>query len=200
MSTGAASLAGAAALAFVSTDIDNFLLATAQFAVAPSDRLARIGTGQFLGFCTLVLASVAAAVALFEVPVRWIGLLGLVPLSIGVRSLIQWRRGARDLPGPAARWPMAGGRTTAYLVTVGSGGDNLAVYIPLFRSAGTAGKGLVAAVFVVGDLLLLAGALLLGHHRLALRTVERVGAAVTPFVYITIGIVVLVRSGTFSAL
>ena len=199
MASDAAALAGTAALAFVSTDVDNFLLTTAQFAVAPKERLRGIAVGQFLGFLTLVAASVATSAALHAVPTRWIGLLGLVPLVVGIRSLVQWRRGGPTAPGPGGRWPVAGGPFTAYLVTVGSGGDNLAVYVPLLRAAGGGGKALVVAVLLMGDLVLLLGARVLGRHPLALRTVERVGAAVTPFVYIVIGVVVLVRSGTLGS-
>ena len=55
-------------------------------------------------------------------------------------------------------------------------------------------------VFVVCNGALLAAALVVGRHRLALRTVERVGAAVTPFLYMAIGVAVLLRSGTFGHL
>ena len=139
MSTDAVSLAGAAAAAFVTTDVDNFLLASAQFAVAPADRLRRIGVGQFAGFMTLVGAALVASVALVDVPTRYIGLLGVVPLALGARRFVQWRRGQREITGPPGL-PLVGGAGTAYVITLGSGGDNLAVYIPLFRLAGAWGR------------------------------------------------------------
>ena len=187
-------------VAFVTTDVDNFLLATAQFAVAPAERLRRIAAGQFAGFMTLVGGALAASVALFDVPTRYIGLLGLVPLALGFRRFVQWRRGQRDITGPTGGWPLAGGAVTAYVITLGSGGDNLAVYIPLFRLAGGLDKGMMVLVFALCDLVLLGLALVLGRHRLALKTVERIGAAVTPFLYMAIGLAVLIRSGTFSHL
>lgn len=200
MSTGVASLAGATVLAFVTTDVDNFVLATAQFAVAPVDRLRRIAVGQFAGFTSLVGSALAVSVALFDVPTSYIGLLGLVPFSLGVRRLIQWRHGRREITEPTGGWPLAGGALTAFAITVGSGGDNLAVYIPLFRLADGWSKGLMILVFWVCDLVLLGLAHVIGRHHLALRTVERVGAAVTPFLYMAIGVAVLVRSGTFTHL
>jgi cadmium resistance protein CadD (predicted permease) len=200
MSTDAASVAGAAVVAFVTTDVDNFLLATAQFAVAPAERLRRIAAGQFAGFMTLVAAALAASVALVDIPTRYIGLLGLVPLTLGFRRFVQWRRGQRDITGPTGGWPLAGGAATAFVITLGSGGDNVAVYIPLFRLAEGWDKGLMVLILALGDVLLLGLALVVGRHRVALKTVERIGASVTPFLYMAIGVAVLVRSGTFSNL
>ena len=202
MQPDTASLAGAAALAFVSTDVDNFLLVTAQFAAAPAERVRRIAAGQFVGFLVLVAAAAAVAAALFDIPTRWVGLLGLVPIAIGLRALVAWRRppGPGQRPTMSRRWPTAGGAATAALITIGSGGDNLAVYIPLFKGVGVGGHGVVIGVFLVCESLLLGLAHLVGRHHLALRTVDRVGAAVTPFLYVTIGVVVLLRSGTFSGI
>jgi cadmium resistance protein CadD (predicted permease) len=194
MTLDAAGLAGAALVSFVSTDVDNFVLTTTQFATAPAERVRRVAVGQYVGFTILVVAAAAAAAALFDVPGAWIGLLGLVPLTLGVRGLVALgRHGSPATP----RWPVAVGGFTTTLITLGSGGDNLAVYIPLFHGTDGPGKALVAAVLLAADVVLVALAWLLGRHRVALAGIARGGQLVTPFIYVVIGVVVLVRAGTF---
>ena len=137
---------GVASAAFVGTNIDNGLVTMAMVAGAPLERAHRIAAGQVLGFALLVAVAVGAAAVLFEFSAAVVGLLGLVPLVIGVRGLIGLRSrrvepeagapgGGPHRSRPANR---AVGRslTAAALVTIGAGGDNLAAYIPLFRVGG----------------------------------------------------------------
>ena len=81
---------------------------------------------------------------LFEFSAAVVGLLGLVPLAIGVKGLLGLRSaagGPGDSGAPrrskAAERAVGRSLTAAALVTIGAGGDNLAVYIPLFRVGGT---------------------------------------------------------------
>jgi cadmium resistance protein CadD (predicted permease) len=79
---------------------------------------------------------VLAALAALVVPAGYTALLGVVPLGLGIRAL-GLRSEVDDEANGAPRaersarsqtWTVAG-------VTVANGGDNLAVYIPLFASA-----------------------------------------------------------------
>ncbi|WP_437760646.1 cadmium resistance transporter [Sorangium sp. So ce1389] len=191
---------GVSAVVFISTNIDDILLLTAFFS-DPDFTPRQVVAGQFLGIAALVLASVACALLAVRVPEGWIGLLGLVPLALGLRGLWALWRGpgagdgedaddaddADDEPrGRAARF-----RTLAVAtVTVANGGDNLGVYIPLFSSS----PGLIplhAAVFAV-----MTGALCaLGHHLvnhpvLGSR-IRRHGRVALPFVLIGLGLWIL---------
>ena len=115
---------------------------------APEERARRIALGQVIGFVVLVAVAAAAAALLFEFSAAVVGLLGLVPLAIGLRglaTLVQRRHDGEDeeKPGRGRRRPLraeqrAVGRslTAATLITISAGGDNLAVYIPLFRVGG----------------------------------------------------------------
>ena len=55
---------------------------------APLDRAHRIAAGQVVGFVVLVCIAAAAAALLFEFSTAAVGLLGFVPLAIGLRGLI----------------------------------------------------------------------------------------------------------------
>jgi cadmium resistance protein CadD (predicted permease) len=190
------SVVGVGALAFLSTNVDNFVLTTAQVTAARADRVRRIAVGSLVGFLTLIAMSAVVAQGLGTISTRWIGLLGLVPLVLGLRGL--WALREAEARAGAPRWPVAAGAVTAALTTLGNGGDNLAVYIPLYRKADLA-EGLVLTAVMIGlELVLLGAAVLAGRHRRALAALERAGAFATPVLYCVIGVVVLIRSGTLS--
>jgi cadmium resistance protein CadD (predicted permease) len=189
---------GVAAAAFIGTNLDNGLVTAAMVAAAPPERDTRIVVGQVIGFTVLVAAAAGTALALFEVSARVIGLLGLVPLALGLRGLLALRH-PEDRWHPSQR--VAGtGILAAMLVTIGSGGDNLAIYIPLFRVAGAANLLSITAVFVAGELLLTAGVLRIGRHPRTRGAVTRIGVWAAPVLYCLIGVLVLVRAGTLSFL
>jgi cadmium resistance protein CadD (predicted permease) len=214
---------GVAAAAFVGTNVDNTVVAMAMVAGAPVERARRIAVGQVIGFVVLVVVAIAAASVLFEFSTAVVGLLGLVPLTIGVRGLVAL---ARRHPGGEAeanaaagvdgdvgagvrkrrwRWrphteQRAVGRsvTAAALVTIAAGGDNLAVYIPLFRVGGAANVGAIVAVFVVGEALVTWVILAGGRHPKARGAMVRMGHVAVPILLCCVGVLVLVQAGTFS--
>jgi len=208
---------GVAAAAFVGTNVDNTVVTMAMVAGAPLHRARRIAMGQMAGFLVLVVVAAAGAALLFEFSTAVVGLLGLVPLVIGVRGLVLLRRpegdgtaeGAADPAGASTpRRPrfrpeqraVGRGFTAAALVTIAAGGDNLAVYIPLFRVGGAANIGAVAAVFVVGEALVTWLILAGGRHPKARRAMLRLGHVAVPILLCCVGLLVLLQAGTFSLL
>jgi cadmium resistance protein CadD (predicted permease) len=208
---------GVAAAAFVGTNVDNTVVAMAMVAGAPLERARRIALGQAIGFVVLVAVAGAAAAVLFEFSTAVVGLLGLVPLAIGVRGLVGLagrhpggEAEANVATGAAAggaapkrrRWPeqRAVGRslTAAALVTIAAGGDNLAVYIPLFRVGGATNIGVVAAVFIAGEALVTWVILAGGRHPKARGAMVRAGHVAVPILLCCVGLLVLVQAGTFS--
>jgi cadmium resistance protein CadD (predicted permease) len=189
---------GVAAVAFVGTNIDNAVVTMAMVASAPAERARRIVAGQLIGFAILVGAAAATAVALFEFSARTIGLLGLVPLALGLRGL--WLLRHRENRARTARRAVGSGVLAAMVVTIGAGGDNLAVYIPLFRVAGATNIVAVVLVFVVGEVLLTMAVLRSGGHPRTRAAVTHFGVVATPLLYCAIGVLVLLRAGTLSLL
>jgi len=195
---------GVATAAFVGTNVDNTLVVMAMVAGAPTERAPRIAAGQVVGFVVLVAAALAGAAVLFEFSARVVGLFGLVPLAIGLHGLFVLRRGAGSKgagprPSPANR---AVGRslTAAALVTIATGGDNLAVYIPLFRVSGATRLGVIAVVFALGEVVVTAVVLAGGRHPRARALMDRFGAVGVPVLLCGVGVLVLVTAGTLSLL
>jgi cadmium resistance protein CadD (predicted permease) len=167
-------------------------------AAAPAERSKRIALGQVVGFGVLVVAAIGTAVLLFEIPTRVIGLLGLVPLTLGLRGLL----GLRHAEGRSrvARRAIGSGVFAAAVITISAGGDNLAAYIPLFRVAGFAGTTESVLVFALGEVLLTLFALRAGRHPRVRDVVTASGAFAAPLLYCAIGVLVLVEAGTLSFL
>lgn len=184
---------------FVVTNVDDFVLLTVLFATVgrggPTGR--QIVTGQYLGIGILVVVSSLVALGLSPVPVRWTGLLGLVPIGLGVRGLLRLRRPSDDGRQLGSGAGAVAGTGGVMALTLANGADNLSVYIPLFRQAGAARTATYIVTFavLVGVWCLVARSL--ADRRLLVAGIDRVGHWLVPLLYIAIGIRVVVVSGLF---
>ncbi|MEW1588750.1 cadmium resistance transporter [Micromonospora vinacea] len=189
------STAGAAAVVFAATDIDDIVILTLFFVAARTTgrpRTWEIVAGQYLGIGALAVASAVIAAGLLVVPDPWTGLLGLLPIALGVRAL----RSSGDDETPA----VVTGALGVAGVTIANGADNVAVYVPVFRALGVADSAVFLLVFVLLIALWCAAGAWLGGHRRVVRLVERAGAWLVPTIFIAIGLVILVSSGVLGRL
>jgi cadmium resistance protein CadD (predicted permease) len=180
---------------FVGTNVDDFAMLLLFILGLPADRLRwpQVVAGQYLGFAVLLLVSLVGAVSTRTIGESWIGLLGLVPIALGVRGLVRACRQRDDDQDSAV---VAGGVLTVTIATVANGGDNIAVYILLFRQFDAGHVVLAIGVFLVLLAAWCGGALLVGRHaRRLVPGIVRGGRWVTPVVFLAIGVLVLVRTG-----
>jgi len=182
------SLAGV--LAFVSPNLDEVFLLILFF----SDRTfapRQVVVGQSLGFAVLVAVSLLCAAISFIVPPEWIGLLGLVPLGLGVQRLLTRRGGCgcaddEELP-PADRR----GTWAIMVIAIAHGGDNFGVYIPLFAAQTVVENALTVGVFAVMMAVWIIGARRLIAYPQARRRLERLAPPCIPWVLIGLGLWIL---------
>ncbi|MEH0932926.1 cadmium resistance transporter [Micromonospora sp. CPCC 205558] len=189
------STTGAAAVVFAATDIDDIVILTLFFVAARTTgqpRTWEIVAGQYLGIGALALASAVIAGGLLVVPDPWTGLLGLLPIALGVRALL----GSGDDETPA----VVTGALGVAGVTIANGADNVAVYVPVFRALGVADSAVFLLVFVLLIALWCVAGAWLGGHRRVIRLVERAGVWLIPTIFIAIGLVILVSSGVLGRL
>lgn len=182
---------------FAGTNVDDLIVLTVLFLTSRMEgRPARwqIWAGQYLGIAALVAISVLAALGLTIVPDGWVGLLGLIPLALGVRGLAAARDGGEEPPVAAGNLVAVAG------VTIANGADNVSVYTPVFRTIGAAPTALTIAVFAAGVALWCVAASWLGSHRRIIGAIERHGHWLVPAVFITIGAVIIVESGVLTRL
>ena len=191
---------GLAVLLFASTNVDDIFVLVAFF----SDRAFRgreVVAGQVLGMGALIAASVFLSTVARLVPPRYVGLLGVIPIVLGVFKLVQRAGSATDEKHLLRPSGGSFGRGVAVgLTTMATGGDNIGVYVPMFATRTRP----ELAVTIVGFLLLTtvwcaAGHRLVTHPRSG--TLLRLHARrVTPFVFIALGLFILINSRAYSLL
>jgi cadmium resistance protein CadD (predicted permease) len=181
-----------AVAAFIATHIDE-ALALVAFYTDPRLERVDVFVGQFVGMSAIVAIALALALLSLAIPVRYVGYLGLLPILIGVKSLWFARRPEKDAwcsTTPLDAW---GPMSTVALVTLANGGDNVAVYVPLFARHTIPQILLICAIFAaMTSLWLLYGKMLVSRPEIG-ESIRRWGRMTVPFVLIAIGIFVLLR-------
>lgn len=146
--------------AFVATNLDDILILTILF--SQTGKLFRhrdIVIGQYIGFSLLVIASLAGFFGCFLIPTPWIRYLGLVPVILGIVSLLKEEEkeeepenveldleGAKD--SPFGGWFDPRTYSVAAL-TVANGSDNIGIYVPLFASSTVTSLIVIVSVFLI---------------------------------------------------
>jgi cadmium resistance protein CadD (predicted permease) len=186
-----ASIATAVVL-FAGTNVDDIvilaLLSSASRAAGRPRRWA-IWTGQFAGFAVITGVSVAAGRGLDLIPAHWLWLLALIPLTLGVVTLIAAVRAARagERPPP----PAPGGVLGVAALTITNGADNLAAYTPFFATSDAGRIVVTVVVFVIGVALWCAAGWWLSGHKAATAVVRHYGQWILPVAFILIGLYTL---------
>ena len=198
-----------AVVAFVTTNIDDIFLLMLFFSqVNATFRPQHIVTGQYLGFAVLVGVSVLGYFGTLAVPHTWIGLLGLVPIALGIRKLLKRETKA---PGttPSVASSMQAKPQAAFSslihpqtmsvasITIANGGDNIGIYVPLFARGSLWHLGITIIVFflLVGLWCFLGASL--GRHTTIAQVLDQYGHVLVPFILVGLGIFILVESGIF---
>lgn len=163
--------------------------------------------GQYLGFGVLVLASLPGFVGGFMVPRPWLGWLGLVPIAIGISHLLQ--KSTTETNGQDVQTVTNQGKKQGLsrfinpqiyqvaAVTVGNGGDNIGIYVPLFANSNLSQLLVILGVFLVMIAIWCSIAYSLTRHPLVLKALARYGNAIVPLVLIALGIYIFIESETY---
>src|SRR5262250_3137088 len=80
-----------AIVAFAATNLDDILVLTFFFA-QKNLQIWRVVLGQYLGIAGLILFSLVGFFASLIIPYKWIALLGLIPIAIGIRKLLALKK------------------------------------------------------------------------------------------------------------
>lgn len=190
----------AAAGMFAATNIDDIVVLTVLFLAArrSGSRFWPIVVGQYLGFVALVAGSVLAALGLTVVPDEWVGFLGLIPLAIGIWTLVRNLRRLGDDDDDVKVSSL--GVLGVAGITIANGADNVSLYTPVFRTISPADTILTIAVFLVLVAVWCTAGRLIGTHRRVTETLEEVEHWLVPAVFIGLGLYILVESGVLPRL
>ncbi len=168
---------------FAVTNIDDAFLLTFFFARRIPAR--RIVAGQYAGFAAIVGISLIGVWGALAIPHRWVRLLGVLPLAIGIKRLLQARRNA-------ASQSLASTESVASiaLVTLSNGTDNISVYVPFF----VIGRSNLWLILIDYAALVSVWCFVgrwFGSHSLILHSVDNWGHWAVPLVFVGLGVYVL---------
>lgn len=186
----------AGVLSFAATNIDDIFILMLFFSQTGAGfRNWHVVLGQYLGFAALVALSVLGSLGVLVVPEEWIGLMGVVPIFLGIKGLIRLREESEETK-PIDRSGIYG----VAAVTFANGGDNIGIYVPLFASAGFTRMGIIVFVFLALVAVWCYVGYWLGSHPTIADKIDRYGHVTVPFVLICLGVYILGASGTLRLL
>jgi cadmium resistance protein CadD (predicted permease) len=192
----------AAAVIFAATNIDDAVVLTVLHAArraTGAPKQSAIWAGQYLGVGLMVVVALLAATGFRIVPLHWVGLLGLIPLTRGIVLLAAATIGALrgdDDPPPA----MATGFWQVSAVTFANGADNIAVYTAAFRIMGPLEVTATIAVFAAAVALWCVVTSLLVAHKRLVAVLQQYSHWIIPVVFIALGVYIIDRSGLLTAI
>lgn len=195
--------------AFVATNLDDIVILTIFCAQLNAHfRFHQIVIGQYLGFLAIILASLPGFFGGLWLPEPWIGLLGILPIAIGMHQLQSKENDA--VQTVSGKLETSRGSIFASLlspqiyqvaaVTIANGGDNIGIYLPLFASSSPIDLLIILAVFFGMIALWCAIAYYLARHPAIAPIVTRYGHSIVPYVLIGLGIWILVENGSYRLL
>ena len=196
-------LLGPAVVLFISTDLDDVFVLLGFFA-DPRFRIPHIVAGQYIGIAVLYAVSVIGSLVSLVMPIALVGLLGLVPITMGLKSAweLYTSSGATEPESAENRGPALGRANIAavFAMTVANGGDNVSVYIPVFAMRSASTIAIMGVVFGVMTAIWLYFAYWLTRHRAIGAPVRRYARLLMPFVFIALGVSILYQARTVELL
>ncbi|MEH1825160.1 MAG: cadmium resistance transporter [Nostoc sp.] len=203
-------------IAFIATNIDDIIILLIFFSQVDGNfRRRHILLGQYLGFAAIIIASLPGFFGGLVIQREWIGLLGLLPIGIGIHHLVYKEEDtitvqtvSSDFNQPTSTNPVLSfllsilHRQTYKVaaVTIANGGDNISVYVPLFAGHNLASLGVIISVFFIMVGIWCAIAYFLSRQPTIADLLNRYGQAVVPFVLIGLGLFIMYDRGTFTLL
>lgn len=211
-----------ALVSFFSTNIDDIFILMLFFSQVNKDiKVKHIVIGQYLGIGALTAISIAGALGISIIPQEYVGLLGLVPIYLGIKEYIEYKKEIKNNVEEEAQATEENIQEQVFLnqenktlvsirkfispsilkvtgVTIANGGDNIGIYIPLFSS-----MKLYSILITVIVFLLLTGVwcfigFKLAEHPFVNKNIEKYKHIFVPIIFIVLGVLIILESGTLS--
>ncbi len=202
----------------VATTLDDNIYLTSFFGkVSRTFRPRHVVAGEFLGFTILVGISMIGFFVGLVIPDMWLGLLGCLPIIIGINQLLgKGDDGDHDIVEEVEKVHTEVGRPRikqslwstlrdpkthrVTAVHVSNGGNNIAVYVPLFASSSLPSLGVILTMcyMTVGFWCCCSYSLTRFPGISAL--VARYGSKICPLILIYLGLSIFVKAQSYKLL
>ncbi len=209
-----------ALVSFFSTNIDDIFILMLFFSQVNKDiKVKHIVIGQYLGIGALTAISIAGALGISIIPQEYVGLLGLVPIYLGIKEYIEYKKEIKNNVEEEVQDTEENIQEQVVLnqenktlvsirkfispnilkvagVTIANGGDNIGIYIPVFSS-----MKLYSILITVIVFLLLTGVwcfigFKLVEHPFVNKNIEKYKHIFVPIIFIVLGVLIILESGT----
>ncbi|WP_251954737.1 CadD family cadmium resistance transporter, partial [Staphylococcus xylosus] len=189
-----------AIILYTATAVDLLVILLIFFAKANTKKEYRdIYIGQYVGSLALILISLFLAFVLNYVPEKWIlGLLGLIPIYLGIRVAISGdcegeERAKRELNEKGLS-KLVG---MVAIVTIAScGADNVGLFVPYFVTLKTIELITTLIIFIILILVLVFSAQLLSKTPGIGEVIERFNRWIMAVIYIGLGLFIIIENET----
>src|SRR5215204_324318 len=157
--------------AFTATNIDDIFVLMMFFSSSMIFPVKQVVLGQYIGIGLLVAISALGSFISLAVPTYIIALLGIVPIVIGVKKLVVFRKKNESNSKQAVQNKKNNLVFAAVAaVTFSNGGDNIGVYTPLFAKYNSVSQiTALATIFMAMTAVWCITAYYLVNHPLVLR-------------------------------
>ncbi|SHK37032.1 cadmium resistance transporter (or sequestration) family protein [Clostridium cavendishii DSM 21758] len=199
-------------IAFVSTNIDDIVVLILLFSQADSDIKKRnIIIGQYLGVAILIIISIIGALGVASINSRYVGFLGLVPIYLGIKTYIDYKRkktndvnlSYRDIKENVdeeketdkfTKNQVSTGILAVATLTIAGGGDNIGIYIPLFVCKSLIEILIMLIVFIILVALWCLLAIKLTGKLFIQKSIDRYSHILVPIIFIGLGFFIIIKS------
>lgn len=209
-----------ALVSFFSTNVDDIFILMLFFSQVNKEmKVKHIVIGQYLGIGALTAISIAGALGISIIPQEYVGLLGLVPIYLGIKEYIEYKKEIKNNVEEEVQDTEENIKEKVVLnqenktlvsirkfispsilkvagVTIANGGDNIGIYIPVFSS-----MKLYSILITVIVFLLLTGVwcfigFKLAENPFVNKNIERYKHIFVPIIFIALGVFIILESGT----
>jgi cadmium resistance protein CadD (predicted permease) len=188
--------------AFVATNIDDIFVLMMFFS-SLTFPVRQVVLGQFIGIGLLIAISALGSLISLVVPTYIIGLMGIIPIIIGIKNLVEIRKKNKSPSRQAVQNKKKNRSYFSFLsvaaITFSNGGDNIGVYVPLFSKYNTVSQiTMLTAVFIAMTAVWCTSSYYFMNHPLVASKIRHIGSIILPFVLIGLGIYILTESFLFT--
>ncbi|ANC19693.1 quaternary ammonium transporter [Bacillus cereus] len=198
-------------VAFATTNIDDIFILLVLFSqvrtevLRKEDRAVRekamrkklyIAIGQYVGFSMIIFLSIVGSLSSFFIPVSWIGVLGFLPIYMGVKGLFSLRSNKSNKVIDKASSSLF----KVAAITLANGADNISIYIPMFASQSLEANIVTLIIFFCMIAIWCSISYTLLRAPILAKVLERNCHIIVPIVLIGLGMFILFRSNTIELL